>query len=156
MENIVDFEWVEEERGKKNPLYQSFKAISASYTARNSVAVLIPKYFILARLTGVCLSMLDAPKRSAICYYQWAERGEAFTSQATAGARCNAAIQAEKPGNRWERREGRGDGARANSPVSAVTTRCPARLNSQLKNNIIHLRWVTWQHRLSKRRQRGL
>lgn len=45
------------------------KAISAFYTGRNSKVVLIPKYFILAWCTGVCLSITDAPKWPSISYY---------------------------------------------------------------------------------------
>lgn len=45
------------------------KAISAFCTARNSKAVLIPKYFILARCTGVCLSIMDVPKWPSISHY---------------------------------------------------------------------------------------
>lgn len=109
---------LEEERKTKQRDDQSFKAILACYTARNSVAVLIPKYLILARLTGVCLHL---PDRSATCSYRPAERGEASTDRtATAGADSNGAIQAGKPGG--------GDGVRVTLPVSAATMRCPARL----------------------------
>lgn len=45
------------------------KAISAFYTGRNSKVVLIPKLFILAWCTGVCLSIMDAPKRPSISCY---------------------------------------------------------------------------------------
>lgn len=47
----------------------SLEAIPAFHTGRNSTAVLIPKYFILARRTGVCLSIMDAPKRPSISHY---------------------------------------------------------------------------------------
>lgn len=67
----------------------------------------------------MCVSVLDAPQRSAARYYQPAERGEASTNRtATAGANGNGAIQAGTPGS--------GDGVRV--PVSAATMRCPARL----------------------------
>lgn len=45
------------------------KAISAFYTGRNSKVVLIPKLFILAWCTGVCLSIMDAPKWPSISCY---------------------------------------------------------------------------------------
>lgn len=46
------FELVEKRDEQKGN--QSIKAMSAFYTAWNSAAVLIPKYFVLARLTAVC------------------------------------------------------------------------------------------------------
>lgn len=102
-------------------MIKASKPHSAFYTARNSVAVLIPKYLILARLTGVCLSVLDAPERGRAGYYQPAGGGEASTNRtATAGANCNGAIQAGRPGS--------GDGGRVRLPVSAATMRSPARL----------------------------
>lgn len=52
------------------------KAISAFYTGRNSKVVLIPKYFILAWCTGVCLSIMDAPKWPSISYYINKPNGE--------------------------------------------------------------------------------
>ncbi|TNM95325.1 hypothetical protein fugu_016408 [Takifugu bimaculatus] len=95
----VDVELVEEERKTKQKDDQSFKATWAFYTARNSVAVLIPKYLILARLTGVC----SRPERSR-ARYQPAQRGEASTNRtATAGANCSGAVQAGKPGERGRR-----------------------------------------------------
>lgn len=61
-------------RGKKKTSPKTIntgepKAISAFYTGRNSKVVLIPKLFILAWCTGVCLSIMDAPKWPSISCY---------------------------------------------------------------------------------------
>lgn len=120
--------WRRKEKQNKND--QSFKATSAFYTARNSVAVLIPKYFILARLTGVCVCLL--PNGAALVIIN---RLNGETLPPTAG---QLALTVTPPSR--QRNQGSGDGVRVRFPVSAVTVRCPAQLNSQFKTNVIHLR----------------
>lgn len=54
---------------KKTINTSKLKAISAFYTGRNSKVVLIPKHFIWVWCTGVCLSVIDAPKWPSISRY---------------------------------------------------------------------------------------
>lgn len=71
---------------------------------------MIPKYFILARCSAVCLSIMGAPKWSGGVSFNinrlkggWGGVGEeVFGEQTTADDSCNAAFQAERLLNREE------------------------------------------------------